>query len=149
MSRGPAPKAPELRQRRNRKSAAATLSTPESPEIPELPRISDEGWHAQTLEWWRGVWSSAMSTQYLDSDVNELVRVAVLVEDFWRATSARARKEIMAEIRLQEARFGLSPVDRDRLQWVVRDSSAASEPKPPEKRPDRVADPRSVLKAVS
>lgn len=75
----------------------------------------------------------------------------MVVDDFHVAESGKERAELMKEIRLQEARFGLSPVDRARLHWeVAKGEEAEKRRKKPEKpkRPERVKDPRSLLKAV-
>lgn len=105
-------------------------------------------WHPRTIVWWRRVWLSPMASQYLEPDVDGLERLCDLVEDRHRATSTTARRELDAEIRLQEQRFGLSPQDRNRLQWTVQRPAEPTPAKPPEKRPDRIADPRSVIMAV-
>lgn len=99
-------------------------------------------WHEQTRAWWKDVWHSPMAEEFLEADRHALVRLAVLVEAFWREPS----KELAAEIRLQEARFGLTPVDRHRLQWKVE----PSERKPPTAKElrDEGKDPREVFRAV-
>jgi hypothetical protein len=51
----------------------------------------------------------------------------VLEDDFWDADSARERTMLMAEIRLQRQCFGLTPIDRRRLQWEVDRGEAADE----------------------
>lgn len=148
--RGPAPKPAALRQRTNRKSTAAELVAPENPEVPALPDCG-RGWHRLTVSWWKRVWSSPMSSEYLDTDADALGRLAMVVDDFHVAESGKERAELMKEIRLQEARFGLSPVDRARLHWeVAKGEEAEKRRKKPEKpkRPERVKDPRSLLKAV-
>lgn len=148
--RGPAPKPAHLRQRRNRKATAATLAAPERPRVPRLPALDDHEWHRLTRAWWRHVWESPMASEFLPTDADGLGRLAILVDQFYWTSDAR----LLAEIRLQEARFGLSPVDRSRLQWEVakgeeaagrRRPAAASEAAAPDG--GRV-DPRQVLRAV-
>src|SRR5690606_39487305 len=115
----PAPKPAPQQQRRNRTSTAATLERPPEGErrrAPTLPHPDGRKWHRLTRAWWRRVWASPMASEYLETDVDGLGRLAVLVDDFHKAESAKERKELLQEIRLQEARFGLSPVDRSRLQ---------------------------------
>jgi hypothetical protein len=93
-----------------------------------------------------------MAGEFLDTDVDGLGRVAVLVDDFHTADSPTLRSKLMAEVRLQEARFGLSPIDRSRLHWeIAKGEEADRKRRKPEgpKRPERLADPRSVLKAVT
>lgn len=148
---GPPPKDPKLRQRVNKKSTAAQLTAPENPEVHPLPDVG-RVWRPLTLAWWKRVWASHMASEFLDTDVDGLVRVALLVDDLWLADSARERAILLGELRLQEARFGLSPLDRSRLHWEIAKGEEADrkrrKPEPP-KRPERLADPRSVLKAVT
>lgn len=115
---GPIPKPAALRQRRNRTSTAATLvaTAPRRRRAPRLPK-REEGaeWHRMTRAWWRAVWRSPMAGEYLDADIHALFRLAVLIDQFWSDPS----KELAAEIRLQQQAFGLTPIDRRRLQWEV------------------------------
>lgn len=143
------PKPPELRERRNKTVTATTLTTPAESAIPPMPEKQGE-WHARTRKWWLRVWSSPMASQYIETDLDGLERLCDLIEDRHRATSPTARRELDAEIRLQQQSFGLTQLDRHRLQWIVpRQNPTPAEPaKPPEKRPDRIADPRSVIMAV-
>jgi hypothetical protein len=87
-----------------------------------------------------------MSSQWLESDVDGLGRVAVLWDEFYKAPDAK----VMAEIRLQEQRFGLSPLDRSRLQWEVkRGEDAQRQRVPPPSVAKPGADLRRVLKMVT
>lgn len=148
---GPIPKPAALRQRRNRTSTAATLvaTAPRRRRAPQLPK-REEGaeWHRMTRAWWRAVWRSPMADEYLDADVHALYRLAALVDMFWRAPC----KELAAEIRLQQQCFGLTPIDRRRLQWTVDRGEAASV-RTEQRRIRRVQadsskDPREVLKVI-
>lgn len=151
--RGPAPKPAHLRQRRNRKAGAATLTAPENPRVPELGNPDGREWHPMTLRWWQRVWESPMAGEYLDTDIDGLERLALLVDDFYNATGATARKDLMQEIRLQEARFGLSPVDRSRLQWEVQKGEEAARKRRPREQASgsgeqHRGDPRQALRVV-
>lgn len=77
-------------------------------------------WHPLTLLWWRDVWRSPMATEFLQADRHGLYRLAVLVDAFWRTEDPR----LAAEIRLQAQCFGLTPIDRRRLQWEMSDEDA-------------------------
>ncbi|WP_326565089.1 hypothetical protein VSH64_24920 [Amycolatopsis rhabdoformis] len=144
--------------RRNKTATRATLSRDHDVKMPPLPERmhrSDDGddmivgWHEMTLAWWADIWASPMAPEFEISDMHGLFVLAVLVDDFWRnPTTALA-----AEIRLQRMAFGLTPIDRRRLQWEIervdeaqdqgqkrraaRKEHAVKEPKP---------DPRNVLK---
>ena len=113
--RGPVPKPAHLRQRRNQKIGTATLEAPAAPRIPPIPNPDERAWHPLTVKAWEHAWASPMASQWLETDLYALGRLAVLWDQVYRKLDAAT----MAEIRLQEARFGLSPLDRSRLQWVV------------------------------
>ncbi|MEV6344142.1 hypothetical protein [Actinoplanes sp. NPDC051851] len=149
---GPPPKHPGTRQRRNRTSTAATLSVVHDVEEPALPTRL---WHEQTRSWWRDIWASPMAPEWDDSDVHGLFNLALLVDDFWTTDDPKLRKELAAEIRQQRQGFGLTPIDRRRLQWEIertdeaqdrgrrrRAAVPASPPKP------AAEDPRAVLRSV-
>lgn len=118
---GPVPKPAALRQRRNRVSTAATLvAEPPRRRAPSLPELKGADgavreWHPLTRAWWRAVWHSPMAGEYLDADIHALLRLAVLVDMFWREPS----RELAGEIRLEQQCFGLTPIDRRRLQWEI------------------------------
>ena len=148
---GPAPKHPSARARRNKTSTNSTLTADITMVAPELP---DGSWHEMTLTWWADLWASPMAPEYTDADRHGLFELAMLRNDFWFAESAKERKDAAAEIRLQDARFGLSPIDRRRLQWEIEKSEAAVE-QGTKRRTKAVAskveskgDPRAVLRAV-
>lgn len=143
---GPLPKDPKMRQRRNRESTAATLSlvATEDFEVPALPPlyrerpVKDENedagtafleveWHPRTVAWWETVWSSPMAPEWLKADWEGLFLLAELEDDFHRASTPRDRIEILKEIRLQRAEFGLTPIARRRLQWEVARGEEAAE----------------------
>jgi hypothetical protein len=102
--------------RRNRSTTRATLIANHAVDAPNLPTRL---WHEQTREWWADVWASPMAPEYDGSDRHGLFALAVLVDDFWRSEDAKLRKEIAAEIRQQRQCFGLTPIDRRRLQWEI------------------------------
>lgn len=148
---GPAPKHPSTRARRNRTSTASTLQADPKLKAPELP---DQAWHALTVSWWRDVWSSPMAPEFDDSDRHGLFALAMLVNDFWTAETARERRDLAAEIRQQGQRFGLSPIDRRRLQWEIERTEEAQE-KGTRRRAastprgaSQTKDPRGILRAV-
>jgi hypothetical protein len=142
--RGPAPKPAHLRQRTNKKAGIATLEAPapDSVEVPEIPNPDARVWHPLTVQAWQRAWESPMSSQWLATDADALGRLALLWDQFY----AKPGPGVMAEIRLQEQRFGFSPLDRSRLQWEIK-RAADTKPKPePGKRTG--ADPRALLMAV-
>lgn len=148
--KGPPPKPAHLRARTNKKAGAAVLDSTTPPSapastIPPIPNPNDRTWHALTLAWWEHVFTSPMAGQYLSTDVDGLGRIAVLVDDFYKGNLS-----LMAEIRLQETRFGLSPLDRSRLQWEIRPSQPGPVAVPPAQAAPvrRGSDPRKLLMRV-
>lgn len=143
---GPIPKPAHLRQRTNKKSTAAQLEAPIDADVPEIPNPDQREWHPLTLAAWERAWQSPMASQWLDTDVDALGRLAVIWDEFYKVPDTKA----LAEIRLQEQRFGLSPLDRSRLQWEVARGEEADRrrQKPGAKGGKGGADPRGILMPV-
>lgn len=86
-----------------------------------------------------------MAAEYLQADTHGLYVLAELVDQFWAAPTAA----LASEIRQQRQGFGLTPIDRRRLQWEVeRVESVARKRVPPRARPAG-DDPRALLSVVS
>ena len=139
---GPLPKPAHLRQRRNRTTTQATLSAQTSTRknAPQL-RPRDRLWHPMTREWWTDVWHSPMAAEFLKADIHGLYRLALLIDAFW----LQPTKELAAEIRQEQTAYGLTPIDRRRLQWEVeRVEKGRRQPLP---RP-ATGDARNYLRAV-
>lgn len=105
------------------------------------------------VEWWTSIWRSPMASEYLDADMRGgLYLLADLHQARWTAPSTAAMIEVAKEIRLQEVRFGLSPIDRRRLQWEIEKGEQAIERTTSRKQRKTSAsggnDPRSILKAI-
>jgi hypothetical protein len=132
--------------RRNRSTTRATLTTVHNVTAPQLP--ADRDWQPLTVAWWRDVWASPMAPEYDESDRHGLFLLAVLVDQFWESPSTA----LAAEIRLQRQCFGLTPIDRRRLQWEIERTDEAQDrgrrrrTTPKGKGGD---DPRGVLRPVS
>jgi hypothetical protein len=141
------PKDPALKQRRNRSATRAVLDGEyvQRKRAPSLFRRGEGAtWHPMTRAWWRDVWRSPMAAEYVQADIHGLYRLAVLIDQFW----AEPTKELAGEIRLQQQAFGLSPIDRRRLEWTIGQAEGASSKR--QRRQVREADaaehdPRSVL----
>ncbi|MGH3356602.1 MAG: hypothetical protein ACRDOJ_11945 [Nocardioidaceae bacterium] len=147
------------RSRSHRASTAATLTAAGAVPKSQRPRLPRERvWHRLTRQWWDDVWAAPMSGEYHESDRHGLFVLACLVDDFWSASSASARREAAAEIRLQRQSFGLTPYDRRRLEWSIESVSQAKdrgEERRAAKRPaadkgdPQPADPRETFRVVS
>jgi hypothetical protein len=140
-----------------------TLTRP----APPAPLPQWREWLAATVAWWEDLWGSPMATEFDRSDMHGLLALAVLMDDFWRAEDPQLRARLAAEVRLQRQCYGLSPIDRRRLQWEIdrgeeadiRTATRRSSPKRSTRRgmdpyavgdpscalagPDAVADPRA------
>lgn len=149
---GPTGKHESVRRRRNKTSTRATLRAVPDLAIPELPD-RDDGWHKQTVVWWRDTWRSPMAPEYDDSDLHGLFMLAHLVDTFWRAETSSARLEAAKEIRLARRDFGLTPMGRRSLQWEIEKVDEAQDKgkqrrarkKAPAKKTAKKADPRAAL----
>lgn len=144
---GPLPKDPAVRQRRNRTSTAAVLS-PEGETalpVPELPKRGRRKWHELTIAWWADVWASPMAPEFLRADIHGLYLLADLIDTYWRKPNAK----LAGEIRQQRQCFGLTPIDRRRLQWEVQRVESTERRRPHAASRQRVAgDPRQVLHVI-
>ena len=103
-------------------------------------------WHERVIVWWERIWRSPMATEYLEADKPGLEMLAMLHQAFWTASN-KDRFRYAAEIRQQEVRFGLSPIDRRRLDWTIEQGEAAAEKtraRRQRKQPGK--DPREVLR---
>ncbi len=98
-----------------------------------------------TRLWWRDIWHSPMASEYLKADIHALYRLAVLVDRFW----TQPKLAIAAEIRQEQAHFGLTPLDRRRLEWIVEKAEEATRRRSPVVEVDPANDPRRLLTVVS
>jgi hypothetical protein len=115
---GPLPKDPAIRQRRNKPRASASQLPPETSPIKRAPSLPDNPlgeWNKLTETWWRDIWSSPQSTEFLRADLGALFRLAILVDMFWK----KGNLSVAKEIRVLEREFGLTPLARRRLEWQV------------------------------
>ena len=145
---GPPPKNPKIRQRRNRSVTSATLRTNKSHHRrPHLPKRDDnKAWHKLTRAWWRDVWHSPMAEQFLEVDKHALYRLAMLIDAFWSQPS----RQLAAEIRLEQQAFGLTPLDRRRLQWTVEQEDERRRTRTRQAPRERESDdPRKILRMVA
>jgi hypothetical protein len=76
----------------------------------------------ETREWYADLATSPMATEYLKSDWNHLRWIlAPLFDGYLRSP----RKDTAAEIRLQQARFGVTIADRQERRWLVQSTPEA------------------------
>lgn len=137
--------------RRNQSTTKSTLTRDHDVVAPDLPD-RDSGWHHLTTEWWADIWASPMAPEFDSSDTHGLYLLADLVDAFWLEESPRQRASLAGEIRLQRQCFGLTPIDRRRLQWeIARGDDAEQKTRARRKAtptPSSTGDPLAVLRAV-
>ena len=101
------------------------LAAESSVVAPGLPAKGLVGWRLASggtrfgLRLWRRLW--------LDADVDGLVRLAWLKDDFARGDAPATALPAMQQL---EDRFGLSPKARRALQWEVSREQVASDERP-------------------
>lgn len=152
---GPAPKDPSARARRNKSSTRATLTADHEVATPDLPESI--AWHELTRKWWADLWSSPMATEYAKVDQNGLLRVAMILNDFWTAETPKERAEAQVRLEKADADFGTNPLARRRLEWQIEATEEAKgrgrkrteRTKDPAKPADPASDPRNALYVVS
>lgn len=127
----------ELRRRKNKAPSAAVLPGVPVQGKPELP-AREGGWHALTIQMWTTAWDSPMASRWMEADLQGLFVLAELTEQFWRKPGPVLAKEI----RQARMAYGLTPLDRNRLQWKI-DPAEKKTPEPVASRP--AFDPRKVL----
>lgn len=145
--KGPTPKDPLLRQRRNKAATRATLRVEEPSwhRAPSLPkRVDGQTWHALTLTWWAEVWHSPMAAQFLRADVPGLCRIAMLIDRFWKKPSVNLEARICAS----QALYGLTPLDRRRLEWIIERAEEAKKQRRVPECKQALDDPRRLLMIV-
>lgn len=134
---GPPPKHPSQRRHRKVTSTARTLVATQPILVnPSLPERDDEDadglpvtWHPAAVEFWDAIWRSPMVPEYTETDLYFLHMLTDLIHAYWCASWAKPKykTELAAEIRLQCARFGLTPMGRRSLQWTIEQAEAASD----------------------
>ena len=144
---GPPPKHQSVRARSNTKSTRATLSEPAAAVVipPLHKRYSEEEyqhddcagysrtkirkvlipWHPQTIAWWNDLWPSPMASEWHSSDIHGLYELAQIKDNFWNTADLKAQTAAHAEIRLSQKDYGLTPMDRRRLEWTIESSEEA------------------------
>jgi len=62
-----------------------------------------------------------MAVEFIKSDMHQLYILADLIDQYWRESASRngPSPALATEIRLQRQCFGLTPIDRRRLQWEI------------------------------
>jgi hypothetical protein len=114
---GPLPKDQSQRRRRNADAVTTTVLPATGPDgaTPELPGGHD--YDSRTLAWYETWRSSPQAAMFLPTDWQRLHMLAELVQLYWE----EPKKDLLSEIRLNEAAMGGTAADRIRLRWTVAD----------------------------
>lgn len=123
---GPLPKKRELKRGHSKQSTSALLPAAlrAVENVPKLPAHPEKKkWHPLASAFWTDVWRSPMAAEYVEADIHGIIRMLILTDRFMREPSV----SVSAELRLLSQNYGLSPIDRRRLQWTVAKSSEAVE----------------------
>lgn len=156
--RGPLPKDPDKRARSGSPTYETVVlgSTPAAVDAPKIPVRAWRKLHAETRAWWGMLLEAPQASQYLGSDWRRLRMIVLpLVERYNRAVDAgdvAVMTKLAAEIRMQEADFGLTLTSRMRNRWTVHppradnagDEGDSDKPTRP-KRKRQADDPRLEL----
>lgn len=111
---GPLPKDPSQRRRRNADPTATTVLPANGPDTP-TPDLPGEHYDLRTVAWYETWRRSPQAATFLPTDWQRLHMLAELVQQYWE----EPRKELLAEVRLNEASLGGTAADRMRLRWTV------------------------------
>lgn len=138
---GPVPKPPAQRRRRNAEPPHTTLDPSKKVSAPKLPGA--DGYDARTVAWYK-VWSSCpQASTFVSTDWQRLHMLAPLVDQYW----LDPKKDLMAEIRLNESLLGAAAADRMRLRWdLAADEPAKAGAAPKAGTRDRQADAMRLIR---
>lgn len=128
MTAGPIPKEASVRARRNKNSTNAILRAVPGAKVPTLPK--GRKWHPMTVAWWTDTWKSPMAPEFTESDFHGIARMSYIVDLYHLAADDEDLRTMLAtsvEIRHLGQSFGLTPIDRRRLQWTIEQGEAAEE----------------------
>lgn len=149
---GPVPgtgKKPDGQRRRRNKTEPHTELDPGA-QVDKAPKLEGE-WSDATRAWWSTWATSPQATLFTGPAWTRLRMTARLVEDFHDpATSATLRKQLLAEIRLNEQSMLAMPADQLRAKLDLRPPTDTGKTPPAAKATSkRNADRKDrILKAV-
>lgn len=141
MPRGRKPKAGGLRP--DQRKGMKTLEKADNPTIPPMPKAEDwipvpQGpaeeteldfepeWAKPVQDWWQSIWTSPMSSEFVDSDIHGLYMACVYMHESLnpylkvadRIKNAQAWESTIAK-------YGLTPTARESLRWQVAQGTQA------------------------
>lgn len=122
--RGPVPKDPSKRVRRNKETRTAVATADEVLGPPLPTHFGPQGGRIRFAPSVRKRWEmwrrSPQAQTFESTDWQRLMDLAPLWHELDTCTRAGDRLKLMAELRLQEERFGATVADRQRLKLDVK-----------------------------
>jgi len=117
---------PSVRARRNVAAPQRILRPATKPKVPALPE--DRDWSPRVVAWWGRAFSSPMSDEWVESDIDAMYMAAELLETFYDPyVSMDARARVTVQILKILDACGLTPMARSRLKWQIEQGEEASE----------------------
>lgn len=111
--------------------------------MPTMPEAQpDNPWHELAVKFWRDLWRSPMGPEFVKMDIHGLYRLFILVDQFWKKPTV----SLSAEIAREQQAYGLTPLDRRRLEWTIE--KAEQTKKKATTRPIATDDPRELFRMV-
>jgi hypothetical protein len=92
-----------------------------------MPEAPEAGWHKLSEKFWRDLWKSPMGPEFVGMDIHGLYRLLMLVDAFWKKPDLK----LAAEIAREQQAYGLTPLDRRRLEWTIEKAEATKKAKRP------------------
>lgn len=136
-------KAPATRQRRNKVSTAAEIPLQPLDRCADLPTHRKE-WHPFVVKFWGRIWDSPMAAEFCQEDYFLLAVAFEGLQAFLEKPSIGGARVVSQTF----APFGLTPLDRRRLNWTFRRPEEPKEAEQPKASSLETRDPRDVLDGI-
>lgn len=138
MARGRKPKAGGLRP--DQRKQVKQLEEIENPEVPPMPDpdqwIPTPGgeddpapaadWYEPVKAWWDDIWSSPMSSEFVESDIHGLYMACVYMHEglnpYYKVSD---RLKMMQAFEKTIKDYGLTPTAREALRWQISQGTQA------------------------
>lgn len=144
--KGPAPAENVRRQNKERFEELPTGAKTRAPALPKTYKTStgQVTFLKSARDWYRAWTTAPMAVKFTAVDWERLQRLARIVDSYDRDPDPK----LLAEIRLQEAAYGGSPLDRRRLGITIATRDPAAQPASGRQRAPRPSARRARLSVV-
>lgn len=83
-------------------------------------------WNPAVVKWWESIWSSPMSSEYVESDIHSLYAACMLLHESLNPFHKPAeRNAFLKQWESTLKNFGLTPSSRETLRWQVAQGTSA------------------------